>query len=294
MDEAIKQSYLKYLTEEKCLKPRSVKDYMQIADDVGKRLDVRGELSYKQINDTVRDLKEHYQWSQGTVYKYSICVRHFFRWLQREGYRPDNPYPFADWKKPRAKTPKYLTEADFFSIIDDPSLSLSELSLLYLLWDSGARIGEIAQLTHDNIDLERRLVTIPYEVSKGSYSYRSVPITAKTCQLLTDLKEKLVRRGHNRVWFINAQNEPMTVSGLQKVIANIGMRQSPLRPLMRLSPHQFRHSTGIRWISAGISEIIVQKWLGHQSLDMTARYVHVSADASLDIFNKFFPQAQKA
>jgi integrase len=86
----------------------------------------------------------------------------------------------------------------------------------------------------------------------------------------------------------------MTVSGLQKVVANIGMRQSPLRPILRLSPHQFRHSAGIRWIEAGIPEIIVQKWLGHNDLSMTARYVHVSADSSIKLFNQYLAPAGKA
>ncbi|MEN6617752.1 MAG: tyrosine-type recombinase/integrase [Syntrophorhabdus sp.] len=282
--ESILEKYETYLRSEKCMAERSVSDYMMIAGDLSKAIDVLNGPSYRQINDTIRHLKEKNNWSQGTVYKYSICVRHFFKWLQREEYRPDNPYPFSEWRKPRPHTPKFLTQAQFDSIVDDPFLSHQELTLLWTLWDTGARIGEIEQLTQENIDPKNGIVNIPYEISKGNYSYRNIPVSENSTKCLNTQFGFAHRRGHEKAIFLNPRNEPMTRSGMQKIIYAIGLRSSPLRPAMRLSPHQFRHSFGIRMLEKGVPQIIVQKWLGHQSLTMTSHYVNLTVESSIRIF----------
>lgn len=242
--------------------------------------------NYKAINDAVRAIKEERGYSQGSVYKFSICVRHAFRWLQREQYRADNPYPFSEWRKARPKTPKFLTEKQFQAIIDDPHLSHQERTLLWLLWDSGARIGEIAALKQENINLEKGIVNIPYEISKGNYSFRYVPIGEEALIAIKAQIGYAQRRGHENYIFLSTNNQPMTVSGLSKVIAKIGLRESPLHEPFRLSAHQFRHSCGIRWISS-VPQIVVQKWLGHQFLQMTSAYINMDADSSRRLFDKF-------
>ncbi|MEO0376404.1 MAG: tyrosine-type recombinase/integrase, partial [Cyanobacteria bacterium P01_A01_bin.17] len=40
-------------------------------------------------------------------------------------------------------------------------------------------------------------------------------------------------------------------------------------------PHQFRHTVGTRMINNGVPQHIVQRYLGHESPDMTAVYAHI-------------------
>jgi len=281
------QKYEAHLRNEKCMAPRSVRDYMSVAKELAGMFDVLNGLTYKQINDAVAAMKARLNWSQGTVYKYSICVKHFFKWLQREGYRQDNPYPFSEWRKPRPTSPAFLTQGQFDFMIDDPFLSHQEMTLLWILWDSGARVGEIEKMKQSNIDLVKKIVNIPYEISKGNYSYRNIPISDKCTDMLLTQFAYLQRRGHKESLFVNADNEPMTKSGLQKIVSAIGMRKSPLRPVMRLSCHQFRHSFGIRMIEKQVPQVIVQKWLGHQTLQMTSHYVNMCPDSSRRIYETY-------
>lgn len=290
--ETILNAYESYLRNEKCMRERSIRDYMDAFRMIAAKVEPLKVSTYKEINDAVRHIKEERRYSQGSVYKFSICVRHLFRWLQREQYRPDNPYPFSEWRKARPKTPKFLTEGQFLSIIDDPHLTHQETALLWLLWDSGARIGEIASLEQGNIDLEKGIVNIPYEISKGNYSFRYVPISPTAVYSLKAIFGFAQRRGHQKAIFLGDNNEAMTVSGLSKVIYKIGLRASPLRENYRLSAHQFRHSAGIRWLEAGIPQVIVQKWLGHQTLQMTERYVNMDSLTSKRIFDKYMIASQ--
>lgn len=289
--EEIKAKYESYIKDQRQMTPRSVRDYTWTIELLEKRIDILKALSYKEINDAIIDIKEKEGWSQSTVYKYSICIKAFYKWLHREQFIPHNPYPFSDWKKPRPESPRFLTESLFKSIVNDPHLTHQEYALFYALWDTGARIGEICSLRQGNVDLERGLVNIPYEISKGRYSYRNIPIT-EVCKQAIKSQILLVSNYGVTDWiFTGVDGQPLTVSGAQKIITAIGLRKTPARPAMRLHAHMFRHSFGIRMLEKGVPETIIQKWLGHQTLSMTSRYISMTAENSLNIFNKYVSES---
>lgn len=45
--------------------------------------------------------------------------------------------------------------------------------------------------------------------------------------------------------------------------------------LWRFQAHQFRHTVGTRMINSGVPHHIIQRYLGHESSNMTARYAHI-------------------
>ncbi|MES2218223.1 MAG: tyrosine-type recombinase/integrase [Pseudomonadota bacterium] len=51
--------------------------------------------------------------------------------------------------------------------------------------------------------------------------------------------------------------------------------------------HQFRHTVGTRMINAGVPQTIVQKYLGHESPEMTARYAHIHDETLKTAFNDY-------
>ena len=48
-----------------------------------------------------------------------------------------------------------------------------------------------------------------------------------------------------------------------------------LGEIYRFHAHAFRHSVGTRMINNGVPQHIVQKFLGHESPEMTSRYAHI-------------------
>jgi site-specific recombinase XerD len=283
----MRRRYEEYLRHEKCMSERSVKDYLKALDLISSRISVLEVNSYREVNDVIRLLKDKNHWSQGTVYKFSILIRNFYKWAVREQMISHNPYPFAEWKKAKPKAPKFLTSHQFQALVNDPFLSHQETTLLFLLWDSGARISEVSGLRQKNIDFEKGTVNIPYEISKGNYSFRYIPLTNKTLLLLKRQFQFMQARSHMESVFLSRSNTGLTSNGLKKIIDKIGLRSSPLRDQMRLSAHQFRHSFGIRMIEKGVPQLIVQKWLGHQSLQMTSHYINMDQESSKRIFDKF-------
>ena len=57
--------------------------------------------------------------------------------------------------------------------------------------------------------------------------------------------------------------------------------------LYHFTPHQFRHSVGTRMINSGVPHHIVQRYLGHESPQMTARYAHIFDHTMKEEYTRF-------
>lgn len=57
--------------------------------------------------------------------------------------------------------------------------------------------------------------------------------------------------------------------------------------LWHFHSHQFRHTVGTRMINAGVSQAIVQRYLGHESPEMTSRYAYIHNETLKAAFIKY-------
>lgn len=69
----------------------------------------------------------------------------------------------------------------------------------------------------------------------------------------------------------------------------IDLRDETGQPV-RITAHRFRHTFGTRLINSGVPEHIVQKLLGHQSAQMTARYAHLHDTTLRAAFDRYCEQ----
>ena len=66
-----------------------------------------------------------------------------------------------------------------------------------------------------------------------------------------------------------------SASGSSQVMKDDGTRGRD-RPRQRAHPHAFRHTYGRNCVLRGVPIPVLQKWLGHQSLKDTQRYVELA------------------
>src|SRR5699024_10892143 len=57
--------------------------------------------------------------------------------------------------------------------------------------------------------------------------------------------------------------------------------------VFRFHAHAFRHTVGTKMINNGVPQHIVQKFLGHESPEMTSRYAHIFDQTMKKEFKKF-------
>jgi site-specific recombinase XerD len=149
--------------------------------------------------------------------------------------------------------------------------------LLLTLYNTGARVQEIADLRVEHLDLRR-----PARVrlhGKGD-KWRTCPLWDNTA---ADLERLLTTEGTTDApaapVFIAHGRRPLTRFGIYKLVRrharivetnNVGGQPG------RVTPHVFRHTTAVHLLEAGVEVNVIRGWLGHATLATTNRYAEIT------------------
>jgi integrase/recombinase XerD len=155
------------------------------------------------------------------------------------------------------------------------TLALRDRALFMLLYNTGARVQEVADLRIVDVDLDGPLRARLH--GKGD-KWRICPLWPETAALLKQLL--LDKHGDpSATVFTSRQHKPLTRFGIYKIVKRhtSGLRSRPKDKKCRgISPHIFRHSTAVGLLEQGVDINVIRAWLGHVSLDTTNRYAEIT------------------
>lgn len=197
---------------------------------------------------------------------------------------------------PTKKSPRtplcYLTVEGIKALLAEPSLNSKlgkrDLALLTLLYESGARVQEIIDLTIGDIRLTR-----PATVNltgKGNKS-RVVPIMHDAAKIIEIYLDNVGKRGYrlDQPMFISLKGEKLSRSGvsyiINKYVEQARNRQPELFP-EKVTPHVFRHSKAMHLLEANVNIIYIRDLLGHVSVQTTEIYARSSPAAKRKALEK--------
>ena len=156
-------------------------------------------------------------------------------------------------------------------------LALRDRALLLFLYNTGARVQEVADLLVANIEF----VPQPRVRLHGKGDkWRLCPLWPETAFLLKNLlHERQNASDSNRPVFTDRYGRGLTRFGLYKIVRRhaqqIIKRGSDGRR-RNVSPHLWRHSTAVHLLEAGVEVNVIRAWLGHVSLETTNRYAEIT------------------
>lgn len=151
--------------------------------------------------------------------------------------------------------------------------------LLTLLYNTGARVQELCNLTVGSLRLETpAIVTLR---GKGK-KVRQVPLWSQTAGLLRTF---LARRGRlqdlNAPLFMNAKGEAIGRFGVRYIVRNTvqgAVSRCPSLAKKKIGPHTYRHSCAMHLLQAGVELSVIRSWLGHINLATTHAYVEIDLE----------------
>lgn len=165
-----------------------------------------------------------------------------------------------------------------------------DLTLLSLMFNTGARVGEIVGLQIADLRL-----TAPCSVllrGKGRKE-RTCPIWPETAKLLQTLIQRDgLPSGQSVPLFLNSQGGRLTRFGvrliLKKHVEKAATRRASLKH-KRLHPHSMRHSTATHLLRSGVDISTIAHWLGHMSVNTTNKYFSIDLEAKREALAKAKP-----
>lgn len=208
--------------------------------------------------------------SDATVIAYVSNARGFYKWLQREGYRPDNPAQDLPVPPSPAYEPRPISEAD----LTDAVLAATGRVRIWLVLAAwcGLRACEIAQLRRACVRDTDPVpgIRISPDATKGGHRGRFVPLTGASWVLAQIEAAGLPSSG----WcFPRLDGQPGHVT--PHVVSHVCCTY--LHDLgIPDTLHSLRHRFGTRLLAAAEGNIrVVQDTLGHGSLATTAVYTRI-------------------
>src|SRR5664280_2516111 len=211
------------------------------------------------------------KWKPATAHNRYRGCHAFFRWLLEEGEIHDSP--MERMKPPRLpeEPPPVLREAELRALLaacerDKTFAGRRDEAILRVFMDTGARRGELLNLSLADVDLEQGLLRV---TGKGSRT-RLVPVGAQTIRALD--RYQRARAKHPRaelaaVWL--GKKGRLTESGLAGLVRDRGLQAGIPG---RIHPHMFRHAYAHMMLAGGMQETDLMAVVGWRSRDMVARY----------------------
>lgn len=216
------------------------------------------------------------------------ALRAFFRYVQYE--HPEQAalcqrILFMKFAKAPQNELNYVSVEGIQTLLAIPDASTPagrrELAVLSLLYDSGARVQELVNLTVGDIRLANP--AIARLTGKGG-KVRSVPLLTGNVKILSaymrDHQRRLERK--DDALFFNHSGQRMTRGGINYILGKNADEARKVHPELipeKITPHCLRHSKAMHLLQAGVNLIYIRDFLGHT--DVKTTQIYARADVTL-------------
>ncbi|MFZ0593572.1 MAG: tyrosine-type recombinase/integrase [Bryobacteraceae bacterium] len=180
-------------------------------------------------------------------------------------------------KRTDTRVRDYLTRAELEAMLavfdQEQWLRRRNYALLLTMYNSGARVSEIASLSQHQVNLVGKGQILLH--GKGRKE-RCVPLWSETTQVLKRWFAEARERGAS-VAFPTWRGEPLSRFAIHLMLRKAGTQAAKhCHSLTRksVSAHQIRHGTAMALLESGVDLAVIALWLGHESLETTNVYLH--------------------
>lgn len=285
--------FLDYLPQQKGLRPSSIRSYrdtlrlfLTFASAQAKRgvSKLRFEdLGFERVLGFLRELEQTRRNGISTRNHRLAALHTFYEYVGRrvpEMLHVCGQVAAIPMKRSALPETRFMAREEvqklFDQLPDRGRLALRDRTLLLFLYNTGARVTEVA-----NLRVEQLVLTSQPQVrllGKGG-KWRTCPLWEQTASALQQLLAERSTRDPQAAVFTAATGEPMTRFGIYKRVRQhaASIEKPPLvsQP-RRITPHVFRHTTAMHLLEAGVEVNVIRGWLGHVSLNTTNRYAEIT------------------
>lgn len=233
------------------------------------------DITKQALNDYIAYLKADKHYKNNSINKHIEVIKHICKYnFENELCSINHISNYKKLKNDNVETIiikenqiiqilNYLDNQDLKNIV-----ILRNVLSIYLMKDTGARLNEILHIECKNINTENNCILLTYTKTN---QIRKVYLSKRTTELLNDyLKRPELEK--SKYLLINFDTKEIIFkSAIYYFIKQI---KQDLNINNSISPHKWRHTLASKLVNENVNVSIVQKVLGHTSLEITKRYLH--------------------
>ena len=221
------------------------------------------------------------------------ALRSFFDYLLKEEFIKDNPFKLIESQKVGQRNPDFLFQEEMSDLLDSietkDELGIRNKAMLELMYASGLRCSEVANLQVSDIDFNQMVVLVHGKGGKDRYVPFHEYARDWLIKYIDEARNNLMikNEGHNFI-FVNKFGNPLTNRGIENIVDRVTFKYDATK---KIHPHTIRHSFATHLLNAGADIRTVQELLGHKNLATTQVYTHISKDHLKRVYMKTHPRS---
>jgi len=210
------------------------------------------------------------------------AIKSFFRYVQSEApeWMDTTVAILAMSAKRTAQTEiAYLSVEGIKVLLDSANTEgIRDLALLSLIYDSGARVQEIADLVVGDVRIDKPSTV---KLTGKGRKTRIVPLTVQVADILSSYIGTLKRAEYGESLFKNWRGEPIGRAGIAYILkkhSSSAHKTSPDTVPDKVTPHMLRHSKAMHLLENGVNLIYIRDFLGHNTVVTTEVYAKANPE----------------
>lgn len=231
-----------------------------------------------------------------TKQNYIINIRNFFKKCNREGWLDitDEHLIYSEDIPSRDKNlPRYIPQNIVLQLNQHlDSLPEVIMRMVLIIQECGMRITELCNMPFDCImkdDCEDYFLRYYQGKMKKEHSN---PITKEISKVIMEQQKFIVSQNLHSygLLFCNKNGEPIKQIYFNTILNKMAHDEricDEKGNLYRFESHQFRHTVGTTMINNGVPQHIVQRYLGHESPEMTNHYAKIHDKTMKKAFEQY-------
>lgn len=288
--------YLEYLKVVKKYSTLTIKSY---CDDLIEYNEFLGDnfLNILEVDYNTSELYLKYLYekkiNKNSISRKLSSIRGFYNYLVREEIISTNYFNKISNPKKELYLPKFLKDSDLDKLFEvcstDTPINERDTLIIELLYASGIRVSELTNIRLKNINMEERSIKI---LGKGSKERMVLynKHTKKALDIYLNDGYHVLNKKGSEYLILNKDGNRLSERYVRKIIDSL-VRKAGLD--IKISPHTLRHTFATDMLEEGADLVTVKELLGHESLNTTSIYTHITNEQIRKTYNMAHPRAKK-